>query len=156
LVGGVADEAPVLLQQLLGTASGGCRRRRGGRRGGDLRRRRRGRRGPGGGWRRRGFLRRWWLLEARAGLVRPVHHAARDLVIAEIGVAAARRHRLDPVDRILHERVEPCLDVIGPRRLVAELGRVRDAGGVARGADLLVDLLAGLRGARARRALGED
>src|SRR5205085_6802495 len=71
------------------------------------------------------------------------HDGALDLVVGEIAVAAAWRHRLEAVDGVIEGGLLALRDHLAPGRLVADLGRARETGLVARLADLAVDLVAG-------------
>ncbi|SPR98665.1 hypothetical protein CBM2634_A300055 [Cupriavidus taiwanensis] len=126
----------------------GCRssRRSGGRsrrgsRGGRFRSCGRGRRGSGGGRR---------LGELGATGVGQVDHGAGQFVIGVVirRAAGARRHRALAVEHRLHQAVEALADTRGPVAGGTVLGRTRRAGGVAGGADFLVDLFTGLEHAR--------
>src|SRR6185295_14501378 len=117
--------------------------RRLGRRGCGLRLRRRGLRLLLGSRRLGGFLRRGWLLQLAARLVRHEDDGARDLVVGERSVAAARRHGALALDRVCQHSLQPLLETRRPRLRVADLRRVRHAGLMARGAGGLHDGLAG-------------
>ena len=137
----------------------GLRRRRTGRGGGGRRSRRPTRRWS---WRRRwprapraaaacrgSRRRRGRFLEARAGVVSHVHHAAFDFDVGQVDAAALGRHALvGALERVVEEHVDALLDARRPRRLVAELGRAHEACLVTGLAHRLVDLFPALRALR--------
>ena len=92
--------------------------------------------GRGGG---RGHRRR---RPVGAALVRHEDDGALHFVVGQFAVAALRGHRADAADRVLEGELVALRDDLGPRGLVAELRRSREAGLVARLAHLPVDLLA--------------
>src|SRR5712692_5755660 len=105
---------------------------------------------------RRLLLRRGRRLEARASLVRHEYHGARDLVVRERRIAAARRHCALAPDRCGAHVFQAFLDVRRPSLVVTDLGRVRDACLVAGRAHRLDDLLAAARARGATRGAKLD
>src|SRR5713101_2537411 len=94
---------------------------------------------------RRLLLRRGRRLEARASLVRHEYHGARDLVVRERCIAAARRHSALALDRRGEHVLQPFLDMRCPGVAIADLGSVGDARLVAGRAHRLDDLFAAAR-----------
>src|SRR5437879_1293051 len=92
------------------------------------------------------------------GLLGLRHHEidrGADLGLSERRVAGLGRHRALALERVFHQLVEALLDAWRPGRLVADLGRVGDAGLVAGRADRLHDFLAAARAGCAAAAGGE-
>src|SRR5690242_17404554 len=104
---------------------------------------------------RGGGLRQGRSLELRTCLVGEECHCASDVVVAERGIAAFRRHGAFPLERGLHERLVALLDARRPGCLVADLGRAGDTRLMAGRAHRLHDFLAAAPAGSAAAARAE-